>query len=170
MVADSLPQWAVVVARHGAELLAAERLREAGFRTYLPLMRVVLSGHRHGARGQVVLRPMIPPYLFAELHPGQWIDPGPRDLWRQWYKPWDRERGFVSDEAIELLRESEAREGEVVAAAKLPRSEIGAAVSADVGGVRIDGIVRKLSGSDRLIIESLHGMRLDISEKDVIRA
>lgn len=163
--------WAVVITRPACEDIAEKRLREAGFRVYLPRVRVVLAGHRTPrGRGEVVLRPMLPRYLFAELHPDQWIYPGPGDKWRHWRTPWHNQRAFVSVAAIDVLRESEAQEGEDAVAAATRRSTIDSTVTAEVWGARIEGVVRELRGSDRLIIETLAGRMIEIGERDLVMA
>lgn len=78
--------WAIVVARLGGEAEAEAGLERAGFAVYLPRYRRILrgiriapDGRRTRTRGQgsAVLRPLIPPYLFAELATGhsrdQWL-------------------------------------------------------------------------------------------------
>src|SRR4051812_7207921 len=68
--------WAIVVAKAGAEVDAEGALSHAGVAVYLPRYRRVLrgiriteDGRRVRTRGQgsAVLRPLLPPYLFAEL-------------------------------------------------------------------------------------------------------
>lgn len=160
--------WAVIAARAGSEEHAERNLRGAGFRVYLPRMRCVLTGHRRpNGHGETVLRPMLRGYLFAELHPGQWIEPGPGDHWRHWRTPWNNRRAFVSDDAIAVLRQSEAAEGRE-RVERIERPEIGAAVSADLFGSRIDGIVRELRGADRMLIETMAGRRIEVPASAVL--
>lgn len=161
--------WAVIAARHGCEEHAERNLRATGLRVYLPRMRVVLTGHRrpHG-RGEVVLRPMLSGYLFCELHPGQWITPGPGDRWRHWR--WLGERAFVNDAALDVLRDAEAREGADAAARPRHCFDVGDNVAADLWGARIAGIVRELRGNDRIIIETLAGRRVEVRERNVLSA
>lgn len=75
--------WAIVVARLGGDLEAEAGLDRAGFAVYLPRYRRILrgvriapDGRRTRTRGQgsAVLRPLISPYLFAELAPGHSLD------------------------------------------------------------------------------------------------
>lgn len=72
------PGWCVVMTKVMAEEVAERAIRETGYRTYLPRYRKIIRGTRiddHGRRarprGEIVMRPLFPGYLFAELHPGQ---------------------------------------------------------------------------------------------------
>lgn len=67
---DTAMGWCVVIARPMAEEVAEKAIVKAGYRAYLPRCRRILTGHRPG-RGEPVLRPLFPRYLFAELHPEQ---------------------------------------------------------------------------------------------------
>lgn len=150
--------WAVIVTRAMCEELAAARLRAGGLRVYLPTRRVVLTGHRAGARGKSVLRPLLPGYLFAWLDEGEWIGPVGDDRWRHWRTPWDGKRAFVTETAIAILRAMEAREGEAIADAPAPG--IGERVAVERSGVTIEGVVVALHGPDRRIIETMTGRRI----------
>ena len=66
-----MSQWATVITKPLSEAAAEMALQSRGWRVYLPRYRKILRGHRRGARGEAVLRPLFPRYLFAELRP-QW--------------------------------------------------------------------------------------------------
>ena len=62
-------RWAVVYAKPACEMLAAQTIREAGYRSYCPAMRQRPRhpvSHRPAMIGWQ-LRPLFPRYLFAEL-------------------------------------------------------------------------------------------------------
>lgn len=63
--------WAVAYTKPACELMAANAIIEAGYRSYCPMMRVQLRGNPTkigGARkGETVLRPLFPRYIFTEL-------------------------------------------------------------------------------------------------------
>jgi transcription antitermination factor NusG len=62
----------VVKSEPGAEFLAERRIREAGFRVYLPTYRVALTGHRkERGRGDIIPKPLFVGYLFVEVSRGQ---------------------------------------------------------------------------------------------------
>lgn len=65
--------WAVVMSKPAAEFVAKDALRRRGYRSFLPVYRRILRGHRK-SRGTPQLRPLFQSYLFVELHPGQpWL-------------------------------------------------------------------------------------------------
>jgi transcription antitermination factor NusG len=110
----SAPSWAVVMTKPMAEQVAGKNIGVAGFRWYLPMYRKVIRGtrldergRRIRPRGEIVLRPLFPGYLFAELHPDQAWSPmkkavGVSDL------IWRGERPALLDAYIvEAIRETE---------------------------------------------------------------
>ena len=62
--------WCVVVTKPMSEHIAAQSIRQAGYREYLPMEQRILRGHRE-SKGQPKLYPLFPRYMFAELHPDQ---------------------------------------------------------------------------------------------------
>jgi len=68
------PPWVVVISKPSAEEVAERSLRQAGYRVYLPRYRKVIRGtrldergRRVRPRGEIVMRPLFPSYLFAEV-------------------------------------------------------------------------------------------------------
>jgi transcriptional antiterminator NusG len=62
----------VVKSEPGAEFLAQKRIREAGFRVYLPTYKVALTGHRkERGRGDIIPKALFVGYLFVEVSRGQ---------------------------------------------------------------------------------------------------
>lgn len=168
--------WAVVAADRGREDIAERRLGKYGLRVYLPRYRRLLAHRRLAEDGRLVrarnqsapvLRPLLNGYLFAWLDEGQWLPLDPADRWRHWRAPWSRRRAYVSDAAIAILREAEQREGAQAAA---PRVAVGDPVALEQWGVRIEGVVVALSGSDRAIIESIAGRRISAPVADLVSA
>lgn len=104
----SMVGYAVLIANPSAEFLAAERLRERGFKSYCPKRRVELTGHRP-RRGESIFKPLFPRYLFAELHPDQEAKPMlwasgicSSATWALWQR--GRPRRLLSCEFIEAMR------------------------------------------------------------------
>ena len=67
MAAPAEPRWYVVHTQPNAEMKAAARLEEQGFRTFFPRFR---TSRRHARRTDMVVRPVFPRYLFV------WLDIG----------------------------------------------------------------------------------------------
>lgn len=68
------PSWVAVISRPAAEEVAERSLRQAGYRVYLPRYRKVIRGTRVDVRGrrvrprgEIVMRPLFPSYLFADI-------------------------------------------------------------------------------------------------------
>lgn len=156
--------WVVVISKPMNEDLAEKSIREAGYRSYLPRYRKVLRGVRideTGRRirsrqsGEIVLRPLFPRYLFAELYPNQ--------QWRAILSAsgvmdfiWRGERpASLTEGMIELIRQVE-RDGEFDEAR--PESKQG---RADLEKLLHDGktpLVRVPEWNDKIgRLTALHG-------------
>lgn len=158
------PQWAVVSARIGLEEFVEGRLRQAGHRVYLPRYRKILRGIRIDEKGRrvrcrgpgtPVLRPLLGGFLFAELHPGEWLLRDIADRWRHWR--WNNDRAFVSEAAVERLREGEGegRFDEVRSNGLRAGLRPGCSAEAQVAGHRLSVIVDDLSDPDRVIVRAM---------------
>jgi len=62
---ETSPNWVICLARPSAEELAERNLRQAGYRVYLPRYRKLLRPHGSDRRGQPIMRPLFPGYLFV---------------------------------------------------------------------------------------------------------
>lgn len=157
------PRWAVISTRPAQEERAEAKLREAGYRVYLPRQSKILRGVRivDGRRvrcrgaGSTILVPLISCFLFAELHPGQWIEPdriGHR--WEHWRH--NRQRAFVSSDAIEILREEERKrmsfDDRPNAAPFTDGQEIEREISP---GYRVSAVFKRLKSADVAIISAM---------------
>lgn len=141
---------------------AEKHFKEAGSRVYLPRYRKELHGYRIDEDGKRIrcrgvsyaMRPLLPGFIFVELHPGQWIQPDITDRWRQWY--YNRQRALVSDEGLEQLREVE-RAGTFDEGPKrrTPELEIGSTASAEIVGVTIEGAIERLGASDKAVFRGM---------------
>lgn len=165
MITASAPSWAILAVRRMAEDHAERHFKEAGHRVYLMRYRKELRGYRIDEDGRrtrcrgvsYAMRPLLPGFLFVELHPGQWIEPDVRDRWRQWYC--NRERAFVSEGAIETLRgvenAGEFDEGPKRGKAGEPDVEIGALVGVEAVGVKIEGAIERLGAADQAVFRGM---------------
>lgn len=156
--------WGIVAARIGLEEFVEDRLRQSGYRVYLPRYRKILQGIRIGDDGRrircrgpgtPVLRPLLAGFLFAELHTGQWLPRDIADRWRHWR--WNNARAFVSEAAIERLRqvEGEGQFDEVRDDGVRAGLRTGCAAEAEIAGQRLAVVVDDLSDPDRVIVQAM---------------
>lgn len=158
------PQWAVVAARNGFEEFVESRVRQEGYRVYLPRYRKMLRGIRIGEDGRrvrcrgpgtPVLRPLLAGFLFAELHPGQWLPRDIADRWRHWR--WNNARAFVSEAAVERMRDVE-RQGsfdEVRGNGLRSGLRVGGAAEVEIASQRMACVIDDLSDPDRVIVRAM---------------
>lgn len=170
------PRWAVIIAAPAAEEIAEREVRVAGYRVYLPRYRRFLRAHRSSGRGEIVLRPAMFGYLFAELHPSddqyarRIIDcRGVRDFLRL-----GNDLATVSEAAVETIRADEragkfdeprCRRGKEVSR---PDLEIGEKVRIEIGGIGFVATLEKLDKSDRAIVRYMIFGRQVRSEVDAM--
>lgn len=110
MVGQNIPGWCVVIAKPMSEQIAAKSIRERGYREYLPMCQRVLRGKGH-RKGEVVLYPLFPRYLFAELHPDDQWSPIAFARGVDRLIMWGEKPALVRDSIIEEIRRAE-RENE----------------------------------------------------------
>lgn len=160
------PRWAIVAADHGREEVAERAIRDAGLRAYLPRRRKFLVGWRINEagnrlrcnRGSIVLRPLLPGFLFAELHPGQKLPPDQFERWRHWHH--NRKQAYVSDGDIAVLRAVE-QAGKFddprcqSTAEKLKDIEVGDGVTLERAGMRFGAVIADMSRPGKLVLQTM---------------
>lgn len=141
--------WCVVISKPMSEHIAFKSLRQGGYRPYLPMEQKIMRGHREN-KGQPVLRPLFPRYLFAELHPGQQWGPimrssGVNNIIKDGERP-----ALLSPDVIEAVREAERHE--MFDERHIPRPiPIGTTVRIEDGPFRdLFGCVMAASENDRI--------------------
>lgn len=65
-----LGQWAILIAKSNAEIVAERALRQAGLRTYLPWYRKLIEPHGRERQSALVMRLVFPGIIFVQAWPG----------------------------------------------------------------------------------------------------
>lgn len=146
--------WVIVATRPSSEYTAADSLRRAGYRVYLPQRKVHLASWRLGA---LTLRPLWPGYLFCHDWrgwPEQQVEGEPRLLKRSG-EVVSMPRGDVA-----LIRDRElsgAFDDPLPGSKSLKRTDIvaGDSVTFDFGGRDIPGVLDELSDDGKAILRAI---------------
>lgn len=146
--------WVVVATRSAMEFTVARALGEAGYRTFVPVIRRIVRPHRGPAAPRML--PMLPGYLFAQEWVG-WPKQVIAGIWGILRDAAGNPRHISDADVLALRRHQIERDEPWPCARRRVRTDlaIGDEVRIDLGGEAIPARIKGLSDDGKAVVTAM---------------